>query len=44
MVIHPDKTKSMLITTRQKQHLTDLKLTLSIENHCIEQDTSYTIY
>ena len=37
MVIHPDKTTSMLIATRQKQQLTDLKLTLFIGNKAIEQ-------
>ena len=37
MVIHPDKTKSMLIATRQKQQLTNLKLTLFIGNYTIEQ-------
>ena len=37
MVIHPDKTKSMIITTRQKHQLIKPKLSLFIGNKAIEQ-------
>ena len=37
MVIHPNKTKAMVITTRQKHQLVNPKLTLSIGNTIIEQ-------
>ena len=37
MVLHPDKTKSMLITTRQKHQLTKLTLNLTLGDNTIEQ-------
>ena len=37
MILHPDKSKSMIITTRQKRQLYDLKLNLTIHNLPIEQ-------
>lgn len=37
MVIHPDKTKFMVITTRQKHQLTTLTLKLEINHKIIEQ-------
>ena len=37
MVIHPDKTKFMVITTRQKHQLTTLTLKLEINHKFIEQ-------
>ena len=43
MVIHPDKTTAMLISTRQKQQLANLKLTLFIGNKNIEQVTTHKI-
>ena len=43
MVIHPDKTTAMLISTRQKQQLTSLKLILFIRNKIIEQVTTHKI-
>ena len=42
MQLHPDKTKSMLITTHQKrQHLPSTSLHVTIENNIIEQVNSY---
>ena len=41
MVIHPDKTKSMIITTRQKHQLNKPKLSLFIGNKAIEQVKSH---
>ena len=43
MVIHPGKTKSMIITTRQKHQLTEPKLNLFIGNKTIEQVNSHKI-
>ena len=37
MIIHPDKTKSMIIATRQKQQKTTQKLNLTLESSTIEQ-------
>ena len=37
MIIHPDKTKSMIIATRQKQQKTTQKLNLNLESSTIEQ-------
>ena len=37
MILHPDKTKSMLITTRQKRQVNELKLNLTIKDLPIEQ-------
>ena len=37
MIIHPQKTKCMVITSRQKHQLRPLSLSLSIDNHPIEQ-------
>ena len=37
MIIHPDKTKSMIIATRQKQQNTTEKLNLTLNNSKIEQ-------
>ena len=41
MVIHPDKTTSMIIATRQKHQLTKPQLTLSIGNKTIKQVKSH---
>ena len=42
MQLHPDKTKSMLITTHQKrQHLPSTSLHVTIGNNLIEQVNSY---
>ena len=41
MVIHPDKTTSMVIATRQKHQLTKPQLTLSINNKTIKQVKSH---
>ena len=37
MILHPAKTKSMLLTTRQKHQLRTLHLNLSLNDNCIEQ-------
>ena len=37
MILHPDKTKSMLVTSRQKHQLTALELNLSIQDKHIQQ-------
>ena len=37
MLIHPEKTKSMIIATRQKQQLSSPKIKLELENVNIEQ-------
>jgi hypothetical protein len=37
MVLHPDKTKSMVIATRQKHQRQQLELKLKIKSTCIEQ-------
>ena len=41
MVIHPEKTKAMIITTRQKHQLKEPKLNLFIGNKTIEQVNSH---
>ena len=41
MVIHPDKTKSMVITSRQKHQLTKPKLDLFIGDISVEQVKSH---
>ena len=43
MVIHPDKTKAMIITTRQKHQLSHPKLDLYIGNKPIQQVNSHKI-
>jgi hypothetical protein len=37
MVLHPEKTKSMIITTRQKHQRQNLELKLKLNSKCIEQ-------
>ena len=37
MIIHPGKTKSMLLASRQKHQLKPLKLNLNIQDQCIQQ-------
>ena len=41
MLINPVKTKSMIITTRQKHQLSDLSLTLSLDGQNIENVTEH---
>ena len=43
MVIHPEKTKSMIITTRQKLQITDTTLTLQLGETKIEQVKEHKI-
>ena len=43
MVIHPQKTKCMMITSRQKHQLCHLTLNLSIDNNPIEQVNSHKV-
>ena len=43
MLIHPDKTKSMLIGTRQKLQLTPLILNLTIESTSIQQVSQHRL-
>ena len=43
MKINSNKTKSMVITTRQKHQLSPLKLDLKVGNNCIEQVTSHKL-
>ena len=43
MILHPKKTKSMLITTRQKHQINPLLLDLSIESTQIEQVTNHRV-
>ena len=37
MVIHPDKTKCMVVTTRQKHHIQELNLQIKLGTTTIEQ-------
>ena len=41
MVLNPEKTKCMVVTTRQKHQLENLKLNLIVNNHSIEQVTEH---
>ena len=41
MVLNPEKTKSMVLTTRQKHQLGRLKLDLVIDNHTLQQVTEH---
>ena len=43
MAIHPKKSKSMIITTRQKHQLAALKLNLEIGNNIIEQVSEHKV-
>ena len=43
MVIHPDKTKCMVVTTRQKRQLKRLTLNLSINSVPIEQVSEHKV-
>ena len=43
MLLHPDKTKSMIITTRQKRQLHDYKLNLKVNKCDIEQVVSHKV-
>ena len=43
MVIHPDKTKCMIITSRQKHQLAHPKLNLYIGNNTVQQVTSHKL-
>lgn len=43
MVIHPNKTKCMVVTTRQKRQLKKLTLNLSINSVPIEQVSKHKV-
>jgi hypothetical protein len=43
MILHPQKTKSMLITTRQKHQRAPLELKLMLHNNLIEQVSSHKV-
>ena len=43
MLINPVKTKSMIITTRQKHELSDLSLRLSLDGQNIENVTEHRL-
>ena len=43
MIIHPQKTKCMVITSRQMHQLRPLMLNLSINNHPIEQASTHKV-
>ena len=43
MILHPKKTKSMLITTRQKHQINPLILDLNIESTQVEQVTNHRV-
>lgn len=43
MILHPGKTKSMVITTRQKHQLSPLSLNITVNNTSIEQVSSHRL-
>ena len=43
MSIHPEKTKSMIVTTRQKHQLAPLQLSLSLGNQSIQQVSEHKV-
>ena len=43
MIIHPDKTKSMVITSRQKHQLSDLRLQLHVDSNKIQSVDNHKV-